>query len=95
MANRFSNLIQQRIFGLVDAGNQELASSGASRKHLEQSVVRRSDILAARPRSKAKDLMGLLLGHGARSLRSSEPRVNVRLRVLTPNGEAAVKIRFQ
>ena len=49
----------------------------------------------ARPRLKTKDIVGYLLGHGARAWRASFPITNVRVRVMMPNGNFAVKIRFK
>ena len=62
---------------------------------LRQAAMRLADVRSSRSRLKTKDLIGLLISHGARAWRASLPAVNVRVRVLTPAGRSAVKIRFQ
>jgi hypothetical protein len=56
--------------------------------------VRTRNVVGARPRLNAKDLIGLLFGHFATG-RSSPPRCRVSLRVFTPTGIPAVKISHQ
>jgi hypothetical protein len=43
---------------------------------------------------RTKELVGLLLSHGARTWRNSFPRAEVRLRVFAPDGKPAIKIRL-
>ena len=62
---------------------------------LRQAAMRLADVRRSGSRLKTKDLIGLLVSHGARAWRASLPAVNVRVRVLTPAGRSAVKIRFQ
>ena len=57
--------------------------------------MRLADVRRSGARLKTKDLIGLLVSHGARAWRSSLPAVTVRVRALTPAGRPAVKIRFQ
>jgi hypothetical protein len=47
-----------------------------------------------RPRMKTKDIVGYLLGHGARAWRGSLPVATPRVRVMMPNGHFAVKIKL-
>ncbi|WP_245415206.1 hypothetical protein [Hoeflea marina] len=62
---------------------------------LHEAAMRLADIGFSRPRSKTKDLVGLLLCHGARAWRSSQSRAVIRISARTPIGHAAVKIRLQ
>jgi hypothetical protein len=48
-----------------------------------------------RPRLKTKDIVGYLLGHGARAWRASFPLASPRVKALMPNGNLAVKIRLK
>ena len=48
-----------------------------------------------RPRMKTKDVVGYLLGHGARAWRASFPIANPRVKVITPDGLLAVKITLK
>jgi hypothetical protein len=56
--------------------------------------VRARDVVRGGARLQAKDLIGLLFGHFAAGRRPA-PRCRVLLRVLTPAGIPAVKIRGQ
>ena len=75
---------------VADKGGRALAAHP-----LRQAAMRLADVRRSGSRLKTKDLIGLLVSHGARAWRSSLPAVNVRVRVLTRAGRAAVKIRFQ
>ncbi|WP_102958478.1 hypothetical protein [Mangrovicella endophytica] len=79
--------------GLVDA---TAAPAHAGGVHvLSQAAARIADYREGRSRLKAKDLVGLLLSHGARAWRSSQPTAHTRLRVTSPSGTIAVRIRFR
>ena len=69
--------------------------SALSAHPLRQAAMRLADVRSSRSRLKTKDLIGLLVSHGARAWRASLPAVKVRVRALTPAGRSAVKIRFQ
>ncbi|MGB8818304.1 MAG: hypothetical protein WCC66_10340 [Rhizobiaceae bacterium] len=47
-----------------------------------------------KPKLKTRDLVGLLLSHGARAWRNSLPPVKVRLAVKTPYGTHAVRYAY-
>lgn len=47
-----------------------------------------------KPKLKTRDLVGLLLSHGARAWRCSLPPVKVTLAVKTPDGIAAVRFGY-
>ncbi|WP_182084560.1 hypothetical protein [Aureimonas sp. ME7] len=61
---------------------------------LNQAASRLSDYRDGRTRLRAKDLVGLLLCHGARAWRSSQPRAELRLSVQSSSGRPAVRIAF-
>ena len=83
---------EQDVFGFVDPRRQEGRATEVGVQALHQAAVRLADIRRGSPRFKTKDLVGLLLSHGARTWRASQPIAVVRLRVLAPNGKTAVKI---
>ncbi|WP_245271136.1 hypothetical protein [Hoeflea phototrophica] len=62
---------------------------------LHEAAMRLADLGFTRPRSKTKDLVSLLLCHGARAWRSSQPRIIIHVRAGTPVGHSAVKIRLK
>ena len=47
-----------------------------------------------KPKLKTRDLVGMLLSHGARAWRSSLPPVKVKLAVKTPEGITAVRFGY-
>jgi hypothetical protein len=59
---------------------------------LYQAATRLADARRGAPRFKTRDLVGLLLSHGARTWRNSQPHVTVRLKVRSPEGCTAVRV---
>ena len=86
---------QKDVLGFVDAGREIRRPPLVGMQFLHQRAVRATDVLGARPRLHAKDLIGLLFRHFAASDASRSPRCRITLRVLTPAGLPAVKIRHQ
>ena len=80
------------ILGLVYASSEIRRAPLVGMQFLHQGAVRPADVVTPRPRLQAKDLIGLLVRHFA-ARRSISPRCRVSLRVLTPTGVPAVKIR--
>lgn len=60
---------------------------------LQQASMRIAEFREGRSAFKARDLVGLLLSHGARAYRASQPPAVTRLRVHGPAGAVAVRIR--
>jgi hypothetical protein len=65
----------------------------AAKQLAQQSLLPQQSL--GRPRLKTKDIVGYLLGHGARAWRASFPVASPRVKVMMPNGHLAVKIRFK
>ena len=59
---------------------------------LRQAATRLADFRSQGSRFKTRDLVALLLSHGARSWRASQPPAHVRIKVFAPNGRPAVRI---
>lgn len=85
---------EQNVARLVDTGGKRRGSSHVGMQALHQAAVSLSDLRNGRTAFKTKDLIGLLLGHGARARRTSLPRVSVRVRAVAPGGEFSVKVGF-
>ncbi len=85
---------KKNFLGLVNAGREIGRPSLVGMEFLHQRAVRAADVVGARAGLQAKDLIGLLLRHFAAG-RSAPPRCRVTLRVFTPAGIPAVKIRHQ
>ena len=84
--------LQENVFGFIDPRSQRAGASGVGVKPLDERPVGLADRLLARPRLKPKDVVSLLFGHRARLARAIQPRVAIRLSVLTPSGKPAVQI---
>ena len=59
---------------------------------LRHAATRLADFRSPGNRFKTRDLVALLLSHGARSWRASQPAAHVRVKVFRPNGRLAVRI---
>ncbi|KQV81566.1 hypothetical protein [Rhizobium sp. Root1220] len=65
---------------------------------LHEAALRLAEIGLQRPKAKSaktKDLINLLLSHGARAWRYSQPEAHVHLHVTCPDGRAAVSMRLR
>ncbi len=77
---------------------------GSSRKNkgsrmslhpIHEAAMRIPDLGRGFPRSRTRDLVGLLLSHGARAWRSSQPRVKIHLYIGSERGSAPVYLRIE
>ena len=90
--------VKQRILGFVDAGREVRRPPLIGMEFLHQGTVSPADVVGARPRLQAKDLIGLLFRHfaGWRSPDlSALPPCPIALRVFTPAGKPAIQITFK
>jgi hypothetical protein len=62
---------------------------------LHQATLSRPDFRLTGAGRRARDLIGLLMSHGARIRRAARPRCRIALQVLTPAGGPAVDIRWE
>ena len=88
-------ITQKNVARFVNPLRQKSIASEVGVNALHQASMRLSDLNSGRARFKAKDLVGLLMCHGARAMRASMPRTNIRISVVTPARHSAVKIRLQ
>ena len=86
---------EKDVLGFVDTRRQERGAAEIGVQALHQAAMRLADIRRTGARFKTKDLVGLLLSHGARTWRNTLPVVVIRLRVFAPDGKPAVKISLQ
>ena len=87
-------LPEQRVLGFVDAGRKVVRAPLIGVDSFHQRPMGMDDVLGLGAGLKAKDLVGLLLRHWP-ARRAAPPRCRIGLRVLTPAGIPAVKIRCQ
>ena len=84
---------KKNVLGLVHASRKVRRPPLVGMQFLHETTVGTSDVLSARPRLKAKDLISLLFRHFAGARANAAPRCRTVLNVVTPSGMTAVKIR--
>lgn len=62
---------------------------------LHEAAMKLAGMGLNRSHSKTRDLVAMLLGHGARAWRASQPEVSLHLHVKTPNGVHPVRLRLR
>ena len=87
-------LPEKRVLSFVDASRKVIRSPLVGMDPLHQRPMSADDLLGLGAGLKAKDLVGLLMRHWP-ARRTAPPRCRIGLRVLTPAGIPAVKIRCQ
>ena len=73
---------QQNVLGFVDPRRKERSAAEIGVQALHQAAMRLADLRRTGTSLKTKDLVGLLLSHGARSRRAGLPPARIRLAVL-------------
>lgn len=76
-----------------DASRQQTSSAQAGVQVLHQVASRFTEMRRGSP-FRTRELVSLLLGHAARTWRASLPPVAIELRVRSPEGHSAVRIRL-
>jgi hypothetical protein len=87
-------LPEKRVLSFVDASRKVVRTPEVGVQSLHQRPMSADDVFSLGSGLKSKDLVGLLMRHWP-ARRSTPPRCRIGLRVLTPTGIAAVKIRCQ
>lgn len=80
----------QTFPGTTHQQNRRAAEAGAAA--LGQAARRIAQLSGGTRRRRTRDVVGLLLAHGARAWRLAQPEAIVTLRVTAPNGTMAVKL---
>ncbi|TPW31200.1 hypothetical protein [Pararhizobium mangrovi] len=62
---------------------------------LHEAAMRLAEFRFSRSRMRTRDIVGLLRCHGARAWRASQPQTRIRIDVLSPIGESAVRISLE
>ncbi|MDQ0455976.1 hypothetical protein [Rhizobium paknamense] len=88
-----SNNENFREFGAETEGGRYNPRSGLSPLH--EAAIRLADFGINKPRSKTKELMTLLLCHGARAFRYSQPEASIHLHVAPHSRRLPVKLRLR
>lgn len=83
---------ERDVLGFINTRRREKRIHDLSVNALHQAALRLADFRKGGPLFRTKDLVSLLLSHGARSWRASQPAVSIRLKVFDPRGKLAVKL---
>jgi hypothetical protein len=86
---------ERDVLGFINTRRREKRIHDLSVNALHQAALRLADFRRGGSLFKTRDLVSLLLSHGARSWRGSQPVVAIRLRVFDPNGRPAVRLGLQ
>ena len=62
---------------------------------LHEAALKLAGLGLNRSQTKTRDLVAMLLGHGARAWRASQPEVSLHLHVVAPDGEHPVRLRIR
>lgn len=88
---------QEQVLDPVSQGHENRKPRTSARPRLSplhEAAMRLADLGLSKSRSRTKDLVNLLLSHGARTWRASQPATDLRLRVRAPEGASAVRLRL-
>jgi len=89
--------IQEQVLDPVSPGRdirKRRTSTRPRMNPLHEAAMRLADLGLSKSRSRTKDLVNLLLRHGARTWRASQPETDLRLRVQAPEGAPSVRLRL-
>jgi len=70
-------------------------ASGIALNPLHEAAMRLAGVGISRSKEKTRDLVALLLSHGARAWRHSQPEANIHLHIGTRAGRAPVRIKVR
>jgi hypothetical protein len=88
--------MNENVPGFSLDGGAKIKPKSFALHPLHEAAMRLADLGLNRSRSrKTKDLISVLLCHGARAWRYSQPEANVRLRVGSSSGQAPVLMRLR
>ena len=88
--------MNENLFDVPPTARDEKRKSLKGTLHpLHEAAMRIADIGLGRSRNKTKDLVGMLLAHGARAWRSSQPRVKIHLYIPSERDCAPVYLRVE
>jgi hypothetical protein len=87
--------IDQDSLGQMEPVSRRIGATVIGMHPLHQASRRIAEFREGRSLLKAKDLVGLLLCHGARAWRASQPPATPRLVVYSPVGDRAIRLRVR
>ena len=79
---------------MLKTANKATAKS-AGLHPLHEAAMKLAGMGLNKSHSKTRDLVAMLLGHGARAWRANQPEVTLHLHVRTPDGEHPIRMRLR
>ncbi|HTO32687.1 MAG TPA: hypothetical protein VL202_16125 [Pararhizobium sp.] len=80
--------------GITPFPDRKRKSPRAGLHPLHEAAMRIAE-LGSRPRARTKDLVTLLLTHGARAWRSTQPEAQIHVHVTSPSGHHPIRLRIR
>lgn len=62
---------------------------------LHEAALKLAGLGLTKSQTKTRDLVAMLLGHGARAWRASQPEVSLHLHVVSPKGSHPIRLRLR
>lgn len=78
-----------------ETANQGTQSKSAALHPLHEAALKLAGLGLTRSQTKTRDLVAMLLGHGARAWRASQPEITLHLHVTAPKSAHPVRLRLR
>lgn len=76
-------------------GVQKVKARGVALNPLHEAAMRLAGMGINRSKEKTKDLVSMLLSHGARAWRQGQPQADIHLHVTMHSGRAPIRIKLR
>ncbi len=81
--------------GITPGPEKKRKPARANLHPLHEAAMRIAELGRARPRSRTKDLVTLLLTHGARAWRTTQPDASIHVHVTSPSGRYPIRLKLR
>jgi hypothetical protein len=86
--------MNENVPGVTPLPGRRAKPSRINLHPLHEAAMRIAE-LGSKPRARTKDLVTLLLTHGARAWRSTQPDAELHLHVTSPSGRYPIRLRIR
>ncbi|WP_331374110.1 hypothetical protein [Sinorhizobium chiapasense] len=86
--------VNENVPGVTTMPGKKMKSSRIGLHPLHEAAMRIADIGLNRSKAKTRDLVSMLLTHGARAWRSTQPRAGIHLHVTAPGRRYPLRLRI-
>lgn len=80
---------------VTETANKDGQGKSAGLHPLHEAALKLAGMSLTRSQTKTRDLVAMLLGHGARAWRASQPEVTLHLHVVAPKGSHPIRLRLR